>query len=100
MWKNECSSCPLVAGQEVGYTSDTHIQTAYNNIPTDQRDYDVGVANRDNVQRMLASVALYPLTEILGYVCQKRDSEIPDTLDTFMQYGYSGCAGFDRSGTA
>lgn len=32
----------------------------------DQRDYEIGVANRENVQRLLASAALYPLTEILG----------------------------------
>ncbi|KIN08384.1 hypothetical protein OIDMADRAFT_110979 [Oidiodendron maius Zn] len=37
---------------------------------SDQRDYEIGVANRENVQRLLASAALYPLTEILGMSIQ------------------------------
>lgn len=57
----------------------------YKYIPTDQREYEVGVANRDNVQRMLASVALYPLTEILRYACQKSASDIRTLLTIFCR---------------
>lgn len=32
---------------------------------TDQRDNDVGIANRENVRRMLLSLAIYPFTERL-----------------------------------
>lgn len=31
----------------------------------DERDQDIGVANRENVQRMLSSLAIYPFTERL-----------------------------------
>ncbi|KAK1766742.1 S-adenosyl-L-methionine-dependent methyltransferase [Phialemonium atrogriseum] len=33
---------------------------------SDPRDHDLGVANRDNVHRLLASLAIYPFTERLG----------------------------------
>jgi hypothetical protein len=36
----------------------------------EQRDYDIGVANQENVQRFLSSLAIYPFTERLGYVSQ------------------------------
>jgi hypothetical protein len=43
-------------------------KTATDNLVlTDQRDYDIGLANRENVQRLLSSAALYPFIEILGY---------------------------------
>ncbi|KAG4420878.1 hypothetical protein IFR04_005962 [Cadophora malorum] len=32
---------------------------------TDQRDNDIGIANRENVRRMLSSLAIYPFTERL-----------------------------------
>ena len=32
----------------------------------DERDNAIGAANRENVQRMLASLAIYPFTERLG----------------------------------
>jgi len=32
---------------------------------TDQREQDIGIANRENVQRLLSSLALYPFTERL-----------------------------------
>lgn len=35
-------------------------------VTADEREYDIGVANRENVQRLLSSAALYPLTELLG----------------------------------
>lgn len=35
---------------------------------TEQRERDIGLANRDNVQRLLASMALYPFIERLGYL--------------------------------
>lgn len=37
---------------------------------TDQRDHDIGVANRENVQRLLASQAIFPLTERYGMSIQ------------------------------
>ncbi|PSS25646.1 hypothetical protein M430DRAFT_48081 [Amorphotheca resinae ATCC 22711] len=37
---------------------------------TDQREYEIGVANRENVQRLLSSMALYPFTERLGMPIQ------------------------------
>ncbi|GKU02159.1 umta methyltransferase [Fusarium langsethiae] len=32
------------------------------------RDYEIGVSNRDNVNQLLSSLALYPFTQLLGYV--------------------------------
>ncbi|KUJ06271.1 UMTA methyltransferase [Mollisia scopiformis] len=37
---------------------------------TEQRDHDIGVANRENVQRLLSSLAVYPFTERLGMPIQ------------------------------
>jgi hypothetical protein len=34
----------------------------------DTRDKEIGAANRDNVQRMLDSFAIFPFTERLGWV--------------------------------
>ena len=33
---------------------------------SDPRDNDIGRDNRENVQRLLGSLAIYPFTEILG----------------------------------
>lgn len=33
---------------------------------TDPREHDIGVVNRENVQRWLSSLAIYPMTQILG----------------------------------
>jgi len=38
--------------------------------PTEQRDNAIGVANRENVQRLLSSAAMYPFTEKLGMPVQ------------------------------
>jgi len=37
---------------------------------SEDRDYQIGVANRQNVQSMLSSLAIYPFTEILGMSIQ------------------------------
>ncbi|RDL38861.1 Uncharacterized protein BP5553_03201 [Venustampulla echinocandica] len=37
---------------------------------TDQRDNDIGAINRENVQRFLSSLAIYPFTERLGMAVQ------------------------------
>jgi len=37
---------------------------------TEQRDIDIGAAHRENVQRMLSSMATYPFTERLGMAIQ------------------------------
>jgi hypothetical protein len=34
----------------------------------DKRENEIGAANRDNVQRMLESFAIFPFTERLGWV--------------------------------
>jgi hypothetical protein len=34
----------------------------------DQREYDIGVANQENVRMLLSSVALYPFTHYLRYI--------------------------------
>lgn len=44
---------------------------------TDARDRAIGAANQENVHRLLASLAMYPLTQLLGCVtravsCPKR----------------------------
>ena len=33
---------------------------------TDERERGIGTANRDNVQQLLSSLAIYPFTEFLG----------------------------------
>ncbi len=35
---------------------------------TDAREHDIGAANRENVRRLLSSLAIYPFTENLGWV--------------------------------
>lgn len=47
------------------YTS-TRLSRLLTIVPVDERDYAVGVANQENVQRLLSSVAVYSLTEIYG----------------------------------
>lgn len=37
-------------------------------MDTDQREFDIGAANQENVRLLLGSLALYPFTELLGYV--------------------------------
>jgi hypothetical protein len=32
----------------------------------EQRDIEIGAANRENIQRMLSSLAIYPFTERIG----------------------------------
>lgn len=55
-----------MAGQQVSHILSEKTSTD-NLVLTDQRDYDIGLANRENVQRLLSSAALYPFIEILGY---------------------------------
>lgn len=38
------------------------------NCTIDPREYNIGTANRENVQQFLGSMALYPFTERLGQV--------------------------------
>lgn len=38
------------------------------NIAVDPRDRAIGEANIDNVQELLYSIALYPMTHLKGYV--------------------------------
>lgn len=33
---------------------------------TDERERGIGMANKDNVQELLSSMAIYPFTEFLG----------------------------------
>jgi len=39
----------------------------------EQRENEIGIANRENVQRMLSSLAVHPFTERLGYICQSQN---------------------------
>jgi hypothetical protein len=55
---------------------------------TDPRDRDIGAANRENVHRLLSSLAVYPFTEGLGYVC----TGVPCPGGTYS----SLCCGCDR----
>jgi len=34
---------------------------------TDPREHDIGTANRENVHRLLSSLAIFPFTEYLRY---------------------------------
>lgn len=33
---------------------------------TDERERGIGTANKDNIQQLLSSMAIYPFTELLG----------------------------------
>lgn len=52
---------------------DITFQTFGSNERIDQRDFDIGVANQENIRLLLGSLALYPFTELLRYV-QRRFS--------------------------
>lgn len=58
-------TCGWSSGQS--YIMDIRRPTADILTPIEPREYEIGVANRENVQRLLSSAAVYPLTEILGY---------------------------------
>ncbi|KAI0478791.1 S-adenosyl-L-methionine-dependent methyltransferase [Xylariaceae sp. FL0804] len=51
--------CQLV---EIDYNA----QSDNGRLAENQRDYDIGVANQENVRMLLSSLALYPLTNTLG----------------------------------
>lgn len=49
-----------------GYYFPTAHSISTNQTPIDAREKEIGTANRENVQRFLASLATYPMTEKLG----------------------------------
>jgi hypothetical protein len=51
-------------------------------MPPDPRDQATGVMNVDNIQTLLHSAALYPLTQLKGSVSAHRDAE-PDEPKTY-----------------
>jgi hypothetical protein len=53
--------------REAGFVDIEHrmIQLPTCGWSMDQRDNEIGTANRENVQRMLSSLAIYPFTERL-----------------------------------
>jgi hypothetical protein len=50
----------------------------------DEREYNIGAANRDNVSRLLSSLAIYPFTELLGYVSQALWRNVERNIDSEM----------------
>lgn len=46
---------------------EAYARTNWMLLRVEQRENDIAMANRDNVQRMLSSLAVYPFTEKLGY---------------------------------
>ena len=47
---------------------------AEGDAPNDIRDRAIGEANAENVQQLLYSLALYPMTQLQGFVIQPNPS--------------------------